>query len=186
MYKNICVTNRHLVEGDFLKQLAKVAEGGCDTIILREKDLSEAEYEKLAEQALKVCEIYGTKCILHTYIEAAIRQNAEAIHLSFPAWEKINEIQKQTFSQIGVSIHSVEEAVAAAEQGADYLTAGHIFATDCKKGVPPRGLGFLREVCQSVSIPVYAIGGIQEENAKDCMEAGAAGVCRMSFHMKKK
>ena len=171
MYKNICVTNRHLVEGDFLKQLAKVAEGGCDAIILREKDLSEAEYEKLAEQALKVCEIHGTKCILHTYIEAAIRQKADAIHLSFPVWEKINEIQKQKFSQIGVSIHSVEEAVAAAEQGADYLTAGHIFATDCKKGVPPRGLGFLREVCQSVSIPVYAIGGIQEENVKDCIEA---------------
>ena len=185
MYKNICVTNRHLVEGDFLKQLAKVAEGGCDAIILREKDLSEAEYEKLAEQALKVCEIHGTKCILHTYIEAAIRQKAEAIHLSFPVWEKINEIQKQKFSQIGVSIHSVEEAVAAAEQGADYLTAGHIFATDCKKGVPPRGLGFLREVCQTVSIPVYAIGGIQEENVKDCIEAGAAGVCRMSFYMKK-
>lgn len=67
--------------------------------------------------------------------------------------------------------------------GACYVIAGHIFSTDCKKGVPPRGLAFLREVTNSVSIPVYAIGGITVENSGEVFAAGAAGVCMMSQWM---
>lgn len=64
--------------------------------------------------------------------------------------------------------------------GATYITAGHIFATDCKKGVPPRGLDFLSSVCSFVNIPVYAIGGISPVNAQKAIDAGAEGVCIMS------
>ena len=87
------------------------------------------------------------------------------------------------YRHIGVSTHSVEDAILAEQQGAGYITAGHVFATDCKKGLPPRGLAFLHEVCQAVSIPVYAIGGITEENMSPCMEQGAAGGCMMSGYM---
>ena len=73
------------------------------------------------------------------------------------------EEQKQKFSVRGVSVHSVEDARLAEQCGATYLTAGHVFVTDCKKGLAPRGLDFLHEVCSSVKIPVYAIGGIHEE-----------------------
>ena len=69
--------------------------------------------------------------------------------------------EKKKFTKIGISIHSVEEAKEAEQLGASYLTAGHIYATDCKRGLPPRGLGFLKEVCREVSIPVYGIGGIK-------------------------
>ncbi len=84
------------------------------------------------------------------------------------------------FRIIGASCHSVGDALEAQALGCTYITAGHIFATDCKKGVPPRGLAFLREVCDSVSIPVYAIGGINGENYPQVLQAGAAGACIMS------
>lgn len=88
------------------------------------------------------------------------------------------------FSCIGASVHSVEDALAAQKAGATYLTAGHIFDTDCKKGLPGRGLAFLKDVCQATALPVYAIGGVTPENLPDVMAAGAAGGCMMSLAMK--
>ena len=67
------------------------------------------------------------------------------------------------FNCVGASVHSVSEAIEAQLLGATYLIAGHIFSTDSKKGVPPRGLPFLKDVCDAVSIPVFAIGGITEK-----------------------
>ena len=67
--------------------------------------------------------------------------------------------------------------------GCTYVTAGHVFDTDCKRGLPGRGLGFLKEVCGSVSIPVYAIGGIGPDNIADVRKTGAAGACVMSSAM---
>ena len=87
---------------------------------------------------------------------------------------------KQKAQLLGVSVHSKEQAEKALALGADYLTAGHIFATDCKKGVPPRGLSFLKEICDLSPVPVYAIGGITGENASLAAEKGAKGVCVMS------
>ena len=93
--------------------------------------------------------------------------------------------EKKKFTKIGISIHSVEEAKEAEQLGASYLTAGHIYATDCKRGLPPRGLGFLKEVCREVSIPVYGIGGIKfdEEQWNDMKKCGAVGGCIMSGMM---
>jgi thiamine-phosphate pyrophosphorylase len=96
---------------------------------------------------------------------------------------------------LGCSVHSPEEAREAEQLGAAYLFAGHVYATDCKKGLPPRGPGFLREVCESVSIPVYAIGGMRIEGTfPDCRpdpvqkreiaECGAAGMAVMSGGMR--
>ena len=81
---------------------------------------------------------------------------------------------------------ATKRMVEEAEQlGASYLTAGHIYATDCKRGLPPRGLGFLKEVCREVSIPVYGIGGIKfdEEQWNDMKKCGAVGGCVMSGMM---
>lgn len=93
--------------------------------------------------------------------------------------------QLDGFTTIGVSVHAANEALEAQSLGATYLTAGHIYATDCKKGLPPRGTAFLREICQTVSIPVYAIGGIRLEAAqiREVMSCGAVGGCIMSGMM---
>ena len=90
------------------------------------------------------------------------------------------------FDVIGVSVHSAPEAEWAEQLGATYLTAGHVFATGCKEGIPPRGLGFLRETAKSVSIPVYGIGGIgiSAEQLEEILSCGAAGGCAMSAMMK--
>ncbi len=84
---------------------------------------------------------------------------------------------------MGASCHSVEEAREAEALGCTYLTAGHIFATDCKMGAPPRGLDFLRSVCAAVALPVYAIGGISAGNFCAVRRCGAAGACVMSGAM---
>ena len=91
-----------------------------------------------------------------------------------------NPALRQQEKLLGVSIHAPEEALRAQALGADYVTAGHVFATDCKKGLPGRGLDFLRAVCSAVDIPVYAIGGIGQDNLAHVARTGAAGACLMS------
>lgn len=86
--------------------------------------------------------------------------------------------------RIGTSIHSVEDAVFAESHGADYITAGHIFTTDCKKGLPGRGIDWLKSICHAVSIPVYAIGGISDANISMLSDCNIAGYCMMSASMK--
>lgn len=179
----IAVTNRHLCKGDFLKQIEYLASTDVDAIILREKDLPEEEYEALAEKVMDICRRYNKKCMLHTYVDAARHLQCQNIHLPLPLL-----LEKQgllgDFQHIGTSVHSVGDALAAEKAGATCLTAGHIFDTDCKKGLPGRGLLFLSDVCQSVSLPVYAIGGITPENLPLVLEAGAAGGCMMSLAMR--
>ena len=97
--------------------------------------------------------------------------------------QAMTEAQKAQFKEIGASCHSVEDALEAVRLGSTYLTAGHIFDTDCKKGLPGRGLDFLRAVCENVSVPVYGIGGINCENLVDVRKAGAKGACVMSGAM---
>lgn len=86
----------------------------------------------------------------------------------------------------GASCHSVEDALCAYKLGCDYVTAGHVYITDCKKGLAPRGIDFLKKMCDSVPIPVYGIGGIDLESDKidEVKRAGAKGACIMSGYMK--
>ena len=93
---------------------------------------------------------------------------------------KMEPGKRQSFRVLGASCHSVEDAVLAEKLGCTYITAGHIFDTDCKKGLPGRGLDFLKNVCAGVSVPVYAIGGISPANISKVRETGAAGACVMS------
>lgn len=178
------MTNRKLAGEDFWGRLQRVAQAGVSGIILREKDLDEAAYEELAAKAKTICRDAQVPLILHTDTEAARRLEIRRIHMPFPVFQALTEQEKKSFDLIGVSTHSAAEAKAAWEAGASYITAGHIFATDCKRGLAPRGIPFLEEVCRTVEIPVYAIGGIGPENVAACMEAGAAGVCLMSSLMK--
>lgn len=182
----LVVTNRLLCKDDFLMRIGRIAglQPAPSAIILREKDLSEEAYEKLAEEVLAVCREKKVMCILHTHVAVAKKLGATAIHLPFTTFVSMQESKAlEEFKTIGVSIHSPEEAKSAERLGASYIIAGHIFSTDCKKDLPPRGLHFLQEVCESVSIPVYAIGGITPENVMQVKQAGAADVCVMSGMM---
>lgn len=180
MYEIMCVTNRHLCKKDFLWRVEEIAKSQSCSMILREKDLSEKEYKQLAKRVLSICQKYSASCILHTFVNTAMELNVDKIHVPMSVLRELSPERKSYFSVIGASCHSVEEAVEAEHLGCTYITAGHIFETDCKKGLLPRGLGFLKEVCESVTIPVFAIGGMDSENITSVYEVGAEGICIMS------
>lgn len=181
----ICVTNRTLCRDDFLTRIDHIAKKGvADAILLREKDLTEREYLELAEKVLSICKSYNRRCILHTYYKAAKELGCKEIHLPLPLLQKMREEgEKEWFTTVGTSVHSLKQANLAMHLQADYMTAGHIFETDCKKGLPGRGLSFLSKVVCESEVPVYGIGGISADNAGQIMETGAAGVCIMSGFM---
>lgn len=146
--------------------------------MLREKDLDPDSYHDLAKKVIEICRKYDVPCSLYKYYD-----DYADFHLPCGMISEIREKNPEKKLYIGTSVHSVEDALNAEKTGADYIIAGHIFPTDCKKGLPPRGLGFLENVCRSVKIPVYAIGGISPENIDKVIAAGAAGGCIMSGFM---
>lgn len=107
------------------------------------------------------------------------RLGVPRLHLSLGELEACPQLREQV-ELLGVSVHTPAEAVRAQALGANYVTAGHVFDTDCKKGLPGRGLAFLVSVCAAVTIPVYAIGGIGMDNLSAVAQTGAAGACLMS------
>ncbi|MGN0704201.1 MAG: thiamine phosphate synthase [Lentihominibacter sp.] len=183
----ICITNRKLCPGtypdDFLARIEKIAARRPAAIILREKDMSQEEYTALASRVMSICHKYGTQCILHTFTQAALFLGSDAIHVPIPVLREMDENERKSFRLLGTSCHSVEDAAEAEKLGCTYITAGHVFPTDCKKGLACRGMGFLESVCDSVDIPVYAIGGIGTQSISTIRRSPAAGACIMSGFM---
>jgi len=171
----IAVTNRQLCKEDYFTQIEKVASHKPYAILLREKDLEFDKYLTLSRGAERICAAHNIPLIAHTYAVPGIPR----LHVPFALASE--ELAREY--DLSVSAHSPEEARRAEAMGARFVIAGHIFATGSKPGMPPRGLGFLREVCGSVGIPVFAIGGIAVDNTQECADAGAAGICRMSYWM---
>lgn len=152
-------------------------------MILREKNLSEEDYQRLARQAMEICQENGVRCILHQFVNVARALDWKMLHVPLCVLRSLTEEERREFSVLGTSCHSPWEAMEAETLGCTYLTAGHVFDTACKQGMPGRGIEFLRRVCESVSIPVYAIGGIHPGNVQEILMTGAAGACVMSGMM---
>lgn len=183
----MAVTNRHLCKTTLEQQILHLEKEEIHkpaALILREKDLTPSEYEALARKVLPICREIGVECILHSHFDVAEKLGIDKIHLPLHLWEAYPEVAA-SFSVVGVSVHNADEARIAQVRGASYLMAGHVFPTDCKKGVPPRGFGFLNEICEAVSVPVYAIGGISPQNLPELLQncSALSGVCMMSYYM---
>ncbi len=178
----LAVTDRKQCRGDFQRQLARLAASGVAAILLREKDLPREAYLELARACRATLRGTGVPLIVTHDPEAARRLGISAVQLSFAQMASLHGTLGD-FSRVLVSIHSVAEAEQAARWGAGGLIAGHIFATDCKRGLAPRGIAFLREVCGAVPLPVYAIGGVTGETWPLLAQTGAAGACVMSRAM---
>lgn len=181
----ICVTNRTLCKDDFLVRMENIArEGVADAILLREKDLTEREYCELADKVLSICAKHNRRCILHTYDKVARELGCHEIHMPLPRLQEMRQEEEDGwFTTVGTSVHSLKQVKLAAHLHVDYMTAGHIFETDCKKGLPGRGLSFLKKMVEESAVPVYGIGGISMENADLVKMTGAKGVCIMSGFM---
>lgn len=183
----IVITNRHLVQGDFLKQLEKVTKLHLHALILREKDLADDAYESLAKKVFDLCKREDITFFLHTKIEIARKIGCQNIHLSIPVLKGLSETEKKAltedFCEISISCHSMEDVEIAMAGGATQIILGTIFETECKKGVLGKGVEFVREICQKCPLPVYAIGGMNMQRLPLVIDAGAAGCCMMSGFM---
>ena len=195
------ISNRKLCENENLeKQIEKIFSAYQRKIILenfeivaltlREKDLYKNEYLKLVEKIYPICQKYRIDLILHQNYDLVLedKYNIEGIHLSYNTFKSLNKNIREElikkYKKIGVSIHSIDEAKEVEMLGATYIVAGHIFKTDCKKDLEPRGLEFIQELSSALIIPIFAIGGINQENSHLVINNGAFGVCMMSSLMK--
>ena len=187
----VCITNRHLFEHietaggqpSFLARLERIAAAHPAAIVLREKDM-EGDYEALAREVQAICLHHQVPFIAHTYARVAAHLGADALHLPLPLLRRLRESGAALPAHLGTSCHSLEDVREAERLGCSYLVAGHIYATTCKPGLPPRGLAFLRAVTAATELPVYAIGGITPMRLAEILAAGAAGGCAMSSLMR--
>lgn len=200
------ITNRKLCRnGDLIKRIENVLDyylSGqylcgyiIESIILREKDMDEEEYINLYTSLLKLIDSYNKSTrrketkkpkidlYAHYFIDKSVDMGIKNIHLPL---DILKERQKliDGFDKVGVSCHSLKEAKEAQELGATYISFSHIFVTDCKKGLEPRGMEELSYISNNIEIPVYALGGIDHTNADICIISGASGVMMMSSIMK--
>ena len=195
------ISNRKLCENENLeKQIEKIFSVYQRKIILenfeivsltlREKDLNKNEYLKLVEKIYPICQKYRIDLILHQNYDLGLdnKYNIKGLHLSYDSFKSLNKNIREElirkYKKIGVSIHSVDEAKEVENLGANYVVAGHIFKTDCKKDLEPRGLKFIQELSLILTIPIFAIGGIDEKNSQSVIDSGAFSVCMMSSLMR--
>ena len=163
-------------------RMEMAARAGVDWIQLREKDLPGRALAELLREALRRVPA-GCRIVLNDRLDVACALGAGGVHLGRESLsvEDARRLARgrgatQDFL-VGASTHSLAAALSAEKAGADYLVFGPVYATPSKAQYgPPQGIERLREVCHAVSLPVLAIGGITVENARACLEAGAAGI----------
>ncbi len=176
------VTDDRWLRGRTLAQAVEEAIlGGATCIQLRDKGRSSDELRAQAEELLAVTRRYRVPLILNDDVEAAAACGADGVHLGQDDMD-LSRARKLLGPDriIGVSAHTVEEALAAEKSGADYLGAGAVFSTGTKQDTSVLPMERLRAICGAVSIPVAAIGGIGEENAARLAGSGIAGIAVVS------
>lgn len=164
------------------RAIRRAATAGARWIQIREKDLDGGSLADLVRMAVAATHETGTRVLVNDRLDVALAANAAGVHLgenSLPleavsGWRRASG---RLDFLIGVSCHSLEAARAAERGAADYIFFGPVFETPSKAAFgAPQGIESLREICTAVQIPVLAIGGINLENARACLAAGAAGV----------
>jgi thiamine-phosphate pyrophosphorylase len=173
-------------ERALLERIANAIAAGARWIQIREKDLETRALLRLTQGATAIFQAQErssqVRIIVNDRADVAWAAGAAGVHLgenSIPVREfsGARAASGQRSFLLGASCHSLEAAIRAASDGADYLFFGPVFATPSKARFgPPHGVAKLREVCRAVNVPVLAIGGITAENATTCFEAGATGI----------
>lgn len=163
------VTDKEILEGrDFYKEIEQALKGGVKTVQLREKDTLGKEFLEKALKLRELTEKYNALFIVNDRVDIAILSKADGIHIGqddIPLKEVKKIIPKDMI--IGVSTGTLEEAIIAKNEGADYIGVGAVFKTETKKDAKNTGLEILNEIKEKVSIPIVAIGGIKEENINE-------------------
>ncbi|MBQ2039943.1 MAG: thiamine phosphate synthase [Thermoguttaceae bacterium] len=164
-----------------LEQIESSLLGGTTLVQLREKDLSDCEFIQEAISVKRLCERFGVPLLINDNVNVALRSGADGVHLGqddLPLQEARKMLGPNKI--IGISTHTVEEAMKAEQGGADYVGVGSVFATQTKLDANVLSIDYIREICQAVTIPVVAIGGIKEENMDVLRNTGVAGIAVVS------
>jgi thiamine-phosphate pyrophosphorylase len=164
-------------------------EAGVDWVQIREKDLPARDMLALAQEAIGAAAVRDregagkTLILINDRLDVALAAGAAGVHLgreSVPATEVVRWCRSGNAPadfRIGVSCHSLEEVLEAEAAGANYVFFGPVYDTPSKRRFgPAQGIARLADVCRAVRIPVIAIGGVNAENAAECLDAGAAGI----------
>ena len=176
------VTDRSWLNGKTLyEEVHEAIMGGATMIQLREKDLDEESFLAEAKQIKELCARYNIPLIINDNIDVALKIDADGVHVGQDHMNVLN-VRKLLGPNkiIGVSAHNVKEAVAAVNAGADYLGSGAVFLTGSKNDVSILEKRVLKEICETVDVPVTAIGGINEKNIIKLTGTGISGVAVIS------
>lgn len=176
------VTDRGWVgEMTLYEQVEAALKNGVTLVQLREKDLDEEAFLKEAIEMAKLCKSYNVPFIINDNVDVAIKCGADGVHVGQEDMEA-GAVRKLVGDNmiIGVSAHNVEEAVKAAENGADYLGLGAVFNTSTKHNVGDMKYETLKAICDAVDIPKVAIGGISADNIMKLSGSGVDGVAVVS------
>lgn len=183
-FKLYLVTDRKLFADNqgLLKAVEESLKGGLKAVQLREKDLGIRELLGMAYSLRELTGRYGAALFINDRVDVAVAVEADGVHLgqeSIPAYAARKASKGGLI--VGVSAHSLTEALEAEKDGADFITLGPIFHTPSKAACgEPLGLDALKNVCAAVSLPVFAIGGVKSENLKEVRICGAKGVAIIS------
>ena len=176
------VTDRSWLRGETLySQVERALKGGATSIQLREKALDQDTFLQEAVQIRDLCRTYNVPFFINDNVEIAARADADGVHVGQSDLEAGAARQRLGAGKIiGVSAHTVEQAVLAERNGADYLGVGAVFPTGTKADADDVSFETLQAICASVHIPVVAIGGINKQNILQLSGSGICGVAVIS------
>ena len=177
------VTDRAWAGGTegLLRQVAEAIDGGAGIVQLREKHLGQADFLEEAERFVALCREKGAVSIINDNVDIAAQVGADGVHVGQEDLEAGRARQMLGPDKvIGVSAHSVAEALAAQAAGADYLGVGAAFVTGTKTDAKPISRETIRAITAAVDIPVVAIGGISRDNILELRDCGLDGVAVVS------
>lgn len=164
-------------EDALVEAVAAALAGGVDWVQVRDKGAAADELLRTVQAVQAVAGPLGKGVLVNDRLDVALAAGAAGVHLARKSLPP--HLARRVAGDgllVGASVHSVEQAIAAAEAGVDYVTFGHVFPTRSKPGLPPRGPEALREVVEAVDIPVLAIGGITADRVPLVLATGCAGI----------
>lgn len=176
------VTDRHWLDGRTLLDVVKESlDGGVTMLQLREKTLEEGRFLEEARELQALCRERHIPFIVNDNVDIAKAMDADGIHVGQSDMEALDVRAKLGPDKIiGVSAHTVEEALLAERHGADYLGVGAVFPTGSKDDADEVAYETLKAICDAVSIPVVAIGGVSQANVAQLAGSGICGVAVIS------
>ncbi|MPW38817.1 thiamine phosphate synthase [Thermococcus sp. 101 C5] len=166
-----------------VESVKEALEGGATSIQLRIKNAPTREMIEIGKEIRKLTEEYDALYFVDDRVDVALATNADGVQLGLEDMPISLARDIAPNLVIGASVYSLEEALHAEKEGADYLGAGSVFPTSTKKDVRVIGIEGLRRIVESVKIPVVAIGGINHENVKEVLKTGVDGVAVISAIM---